>query len=282
MSEPADVPAELAVDVRTRRVAASLWRGEAVVERRELVAREEPLAIRVRLSGEVGDRDLALTMRTPGDDRELAVGFLYTEGIVSRREQIVGVVVADEHVRVELAAGVRLPAAAATRSFVMTSACGVCGRSSLEGLRAQPSGPLAPGRPQVAAAVIPGLPAALLRAQATFAATGGIHAAGLFGADGELRLLREDIGRHNAVDKLVGALFLAGELPAQDAVLLVSGRASFELVQKALMARIAVLAAVGAPSSLAVELAEDAGMSLLGFVREGRFTIYAGPERITG
>jgi len=175
-----------------------------------------------------------------------------------------------------------VPEAAPTRSFVMTSACGVCGRSSTEGLRAQPPGPLAPGRPALAAGLIPGLPAALLQAQATFAATGGIHAAGLFSAAGELRLVREDVGRHNAVDKLVGALLLQGELPAHDALLLVSGRASFELVQKALMAQIAVLAAVGAPSSLAVELAEEAGMSLLGFVREGRFTIYAGPERITG
>lgn len=278
MSEPVDVP----VDPRTRRVAASLRRGGEVIDRRELVALEEPLEIRVRVSGEVGERSLAMTMRTPGDDRELVAGFLYTEGVVARREQIVGVVVADDHVRVELAAGVKLPATVLARSFVMTSACGVCGRGSMAGLRAQLPGPLVPGRPGLAAAVIPRLPGALLRAQATFAATGGIHAAGLFGADGELRLLREDIGRHNAVDKVVGALLLAGELPALDAVLLVSGRASFELVQKALMAQIPVLAAVGAPSSLAVELAEDAGMSLLGFVREGRFTIYSGAERITG
>lgn len=277
-----EAPPELPVDPRTRRVAARLRRGDEVIDRRELLAIEEPLEIRVRLAGEAEERRLAMTMRTPGDDRELAAGFLFTEGVVSRREQIGAVVVGSDHVRVELAAGVVLPAAGPTRSFMMTSACGVCGRSSTEGLRAQPPGPLAAGRPTLAAAIVPGLPAALLRAQATFAATGGIHAAGLFTPAGELRLLREDVGRHNAVDKVVGALLLRGELPAEDAVLLVSGRASFELVQKALMAQIAVLAAVGAPSSLAVELAEEAGMSLLGFVREGRFTIYSGAERITG
>ncbi len=270
------------VDPRTRAVAARLWRGGEGSERQELLAVEEPLEIRVRLVGDVEDRRLSMTMRTPGDDAELAAGFLFTEGIVARRGQIVDVVCAEDHVRVDLAAGVRLPEAAPTRSFVMTSACGVCGRSSTQGLRAEPPGPLVAGRPKLGAATIPGLPAALLHAQATFAATGGIHAAGLFTAAGELRLLREDVGRHNAVDKVVGALLMADLLPALDAVLLVSGRASFELVQKALMAQIAVLAAVGAPSSLALELAQEAGMSLLGFVREGRFTIYSGAERITG
>jgi FdhD protein len=276
---PPGLPPEGPADPRTRRVAAQLRRGDEVIDRRELLAIEEPLEIRVRLAGEAQERRLAMTMRTPGDDRELAAGFLFTEGIVSRREHITAVVVGSDHVRVELAAGVQLPEGAATRSFMMTSACGVCGRSSTEGLRAEPPGPLAAG-PAIAAGMVAGLPAALLQAQATFAATGGIHAAGLFTAGGELRLLREDVGRHNAVDKVVGALLLRGELPAVDAVLLVSGRASFELVQKALMAQIAVLAAVGAPSSLAVELAQEAGMSLLGFVREGRFTIYSGAERI--
>lgn len=270
-------------DPRTHPVAAVLRRGDEVVARDELLAVEDPLEIRVCLADAPDDAQrLSMTMRTPGDDRELAAGFLYTEGIITRREQIAGIHCDVDHVRVDFAPGVRLPEAAPKRSFVMTSACGVCGRSSLDGLRAQPPGPLSPGRPELPAAVVPGLPAALLRAQATFASTGGIHAAGLFDARGELRLLREDVGRHNAVDKLVGALLLAGELPALDAVLLVSGRASFELVQKALMAQIPILAAVGAPSSLAVELAEEAGMTLLGFVREGRFTIYSGPSRVRG
>jgi FdhD protein len=268
---------------RIRSVTAVQHRGGQQLEREELLAVEDPLEIRVRLADDGGEeRALSMTMRTPGDDAELAVGFLCSEGIVQRPEQITDVVVTRSHVRVDLGPGVRLPERAPRRSFVMTSACGVCGRSSLEGLRAEPPGPLAPGRPSLAAAVVPGLPAQLLRAQTAFAATGGIHAAGLFDARGELSLLREDVGRHNAVDKLIGALLLAGRLPALDAVLLVSGRASFELVQKALMAQIPVLAAVGAPSSLAVELAAEAGMTLLGFVREGRFTVYSGGERIAG
>lgn len=266
---------------RIRPVAAVLYRGGEALEREDLLAVEDPLEIRVRLADgpDAGERTLSMTMRTPGDDLELAVGFLCTEGIVQRPDQIVDLVADRGHVRVDLAPGVRLPAAAPRRSFVMTSACGVCGRSSLEGLRAEPPGPLEPGRPTLTPAVIPGMPATLLRAQTAFAATGGIHAAGLFDARGELELLREDVGRHNAVDKVIGALLLAGRLPARDAVLLVSGRASFELVQKALMARIPVLAAVGAPSSLAAELAAEAGMTLLGFVREARFTVYSGRER---
>ncbi len=267
-------------DPRTRLASAVLHRGAEVIVREDHLAIEEPLEIRVHTDDGEGERRLSMTMRTPGDDEELAVGFLYTEGIVQRRAQILGVTREPGAVLVALAAGVRLPASQPQRSFVMTSACGVCGRSSTEGLRATPPGPLTANHPQLDPAIIPGLPAALLRAQATFAATGGIHAAGLFDARGELGLLREDVGRHNAVDKLVGALLLADKLPALDSVLLVSGRASFELVQKAIMAQIPVLAAVGAPSSLAVELAEEAGMTLLGFVREGRFTIYSGATRL--
>ena len=269
-------------DPRIRTVSAVVHRGGQVFARHERLAVEDPLEIRVVSDDDPEPRRLAVTMRTPGDDADLVAGFLYTEGLVTRREQIAGITCSEDHVRVDLAPGVRLPEAVPKRSFVMTSACGVCGRASLDGLRARPAGPLTPGRPQLPAAVIPSLPGALLRAQAAFAATGGIHAAGLFDTRGELRLLREDVGRHNAVDKLVGALLLAGLLPAQDAVLLVSGRASFELVQKAVMAQIPILAAVGAPSSLAVELAEEAGMTLLGFVREGRFTIYSERLRVVG
>lgn len=268
-------------DPRTRPAAAVLYRGDEVSARRDLLAVEDPLEIRVVTADDPEPRRLAMTMRTPGDDADLAAGFLFTEGIVRAREQIADITCSEDHVRVDLAAGVRLPTSVPKRSFVMTSACGVCGRESLDDLRARPPAPLTPGSPQLAAKVVPGLPAALLRAQATFAATGGIHAAGLFDLRGELRLLREDVGRHNAVDKLVGALLRAGQLPAIDAVLLVSARASFELVQKALMAQIAIFAAVGAPSSLAVDLAVEADMTLLGFVREGRFTVYSGGLRIS-
>ncbi|MEZ4453597.1 MAG: formate dehydrogenase accessory sulfurtransferase FdhD [Nannocystaceae bacterium] len=272
------------IDRRVRGVPAILRRGDQAIARDEQVAVEAPLEIRVRAitDGEVEERRLSMTMRTPGDDADLAAGFLLTEGIVRARQQIARITEAEDHVLVDLALGVGLPAAVPQRSFVMTSACGVCGRASTDGLRADPSAPLLPDRPRIAADRIPALPTALLQAQVSFAATGGIHAAGLFDAEGELLLLREDVGRHNAVDKVIGALLQAGLLPAVDGLLLVSARASFELVQKALMAQIPILAAVGAPSSLAVELAVEAGMTLLGFVREGRFTIYSGAARITG
>jgi FdhD protein len=220
-------------------------------------------------------------MRTPGEDRELAVGFLFTEGLLRDRAQVAGVTsVGDDQVVVELAPGVPPPEPRASRAFTTTSACGVCGRGSLEGLRATPPGPLVPGAPGLTEALVHALPAALRAAQATFAATGGLHAAGLFDAAGALLLAREDVGRHNAVDKVIGARFLTGALPAATTILAVSGRASFELVQKALMAQIPVLAAVGAPSSLAVSLAAEAGMTLLGFVRDDRFNVYSGPERL--
>ena len=167
----------------------------------------------------------------------------------------------------------------AARPFAVTSACGVCGKGQLEELRATPAARPGPG-PHLHPELIHRLPAALRAGQATFDATGGLHAAGLFDAGGERLLVREDVGRHNAVDKLIGARFLAGQLPASDTVLVVSGRASFELVQKALMAQIPVLAAVGAPSTLAVSLAAEGGMTLLGFVRDQRFNIYCGRERV--
>jgi FdhD protein len=245
---------------------------------RDLLAVEAPLEIRVRTGAE--EQSLSITMRTPGEDPELAVGFLFTEGLLRGRSEVAAVSVpGPEEVVVELAAGVSLPETRPTRSFTMTSACGLCGRGSLDGLRATPAGPPGPG-PRLGDELVHGLPAALRQAQATFATTGGLHAAGLFDAGGALLLAREDVGRHNAVDKVVGARLLAGALPAHDTILVVSGRASFELVQKALMAQIPVLAAVGAPSSLAVSLAAEAGMTLLGFVRDRRFNVYSGPERL--
>jgi FdhD protein len=244
---------------------------------RDQLAVEAPLEIRVATAD--GEQNVSITMRTPGEDDELAVGFLFTEGLLRGRSDVAGVGLPSPEVAVvALAPGVTLPETRPTRSFTMTSACGVCGRGSLEGLRATPAGPLGAG-PRLTDDMVHALPAALRVAQATFASTGGLHAAGLFDAQGVLQLAREDVGRHNAVDKVVGARLLAGALPARDTILVVSGRASFELVQKALMAQIPVLAAVGAPSSLAVSLAAEAGMTLLGFVRDQRFNVYSGPER---
>jgi FdhD protein len=240
------------------------------------VAVEAPLEIRVRAGG--GEQSLTLTMRTPGEDGELAVGFLHGEGLIHARADVTATSGAgDDVVIVELAAHVPAPQPRRQRAFTTTSACGVCGRSDLEGLT--PAAPLRPG-PTLAAALVHGLPGALRAAQATFSTTGGLHAAGLFDPGGRLLVAREDVGRHNAVDKVVGARLLAGGLPAVDTVLMVSGRASYELVQKALMAQIPVLAAVGAPSSLAVSLAAEAGMTLLGFVRDERFIVYSGPDRL--
>jgi len=251
-------------------------RGRALASAEDRLAVEAPLEIRLRADGE--ERSLSITMRTPGEDRELAVGFLFTEGLVRDRAEVGEITEGEDTVTIEL---VGRPLPARDRSFAITSACGVCGKDSLASLRAIPAGPPGPG-PALDPEVIHRLPLTLRSAQATFDTTGGLHAAGLFDARGERLLVREDVGRHNAVDKLIGARFLAGALPALDQILVVSGRASFELVQKALMARIPVLAAVGAPSSLAVTLAEEGGMTLLGFVRDQRFNVYCGHGRLDG
>jgi FdhD protein len=243
---------------------------------RDQLAVEAPLEIRVRAAG--AEQSLSLTMRTPGEDGELAVGFLHGEGLLHGPAEVARVSSdAGDVTVVELAPGVAAPEPRRQRAFTTTSACGVCGRSDLEGL--SPPAPLGPG-PRLTAALVHRLPPLLRAAQATFSATGGLHAAALFDDQGRLLLAREDVGRHNAVDKVVGALLLAGALPARDSILMVSGRASYELVQKALMAQIPVLAAVGAPSSLAVSLATEAGMTLLGFVRDERFNVYSGAQRL--
>jgi FdhD protein len=227
-------------------------------------------------------------MRTPGADNELAAGFLFTEGIVHGRKQIVNVRHCgpgspDKHLNntvvVELADGVDLDLKPLERNFYTTSSCGVCGKSSIEALRTG-AAPLDAGELTISAEILKRLPAILRDSQAVFDQTGGLHASALFDHEGELDIVREDVGRHNALDKVIGAKFLHGQLPLSDRILLVSGRASFELVQKALMAGIPVLAAVGAPSSLAVELAEEFGMTLVGFVRDGTFNIYTGAKRI--
>ena len=254
------------------------------------LAVEEPLLIEL-----VHDRDggrvtesVSVTMRTPGHDVELALGFLYTEGILAAADEVV-VPRAEpptaagardcNTVRVEARPGVPIDVRRLERHFYTASSCGVCGKTSLEALQAGRAITIPPG-PVVSAATVHALPDALRAAQPVFDRTGGLHAAALFDTSGALVCLREDVGRHNALDKLVGAQLRAGALPLGDHILLFSGRASFELVQKSLMAGVPIMAAVGAPSSLAVDTARAYGATLLGFVRGGRFNVYAGPERI--
>ncbi|HZO97922.1 MAG TPA: formate dehydrogenase accessory sulfurtransferase FdhD [Gaiellaceae bacterium] len=234
----------------------------------DVVAVEEPLEIRV--AGE----PLAVTMRTPGHDEELALGFCVSEGIPATAAAAPADLAANT---VEVEAGA-FDRARVQRSFYTSSSCGVCGKGALEAVAAGAA--RVAGRLIVPAAVVAGLPARLGAAQATFAATGGLHATGLFDASGALLCLREDVGRHNAMDKVVGWAFREGLLPLAEALLCVSGRLSFELVQKAAVAGCPLLAGVGAPSSLAVELARDRGLTLCGFVRDGRLNVYSEPWRV--
>lgn len=242
----------------------------------DTLAVEEPLEIRV------DGRAVSITMRTPGHDRELAVGFLVGEGILTDPGDLAEVrQVAENVVDVAVHPGVAVHLARLERNFYTTSSCGVCGKTSLAAVRATGWQPAPTAAPVVTAATLHALPDRLRAAQAAFATTGGLHGCGLFSPSGELLAVREDVGRHNALDKLIGDATLRGLLPLHTAILLLSGRASFELIQKAAVAGIAVVAAVGAPSSLAVELAREAGITLVGFVRGGRFNIYHGGQRVT-
>ena len=237
---------------------------------RDVVAVEEPLEIRV------GGEPLAVTMRTPGHDEELALGFCLSEGIPATRAALPADLTANT-VEVEAAGFDR---SRVQRSFYTSSSCGVCGKGALEAVAVE--APRVESRLSVPAALVTELPERLRAAQPAFAATGGLHATGLFDARGELLCLREDVGRHNALDKVVGWAFLAGRLPLAESLLCVSGRLSFELVQKAAVAGCPLMVAVGAPSSLAVELARDRGLTLCGFVRGGRVNVYTEPWRVQG
>ena len=237
-------------------------------EGEETLAVEEPLEIRI------GGEPVAITMRTPGHDEELALGFCFTEGLTPLAARVPDDLAANT-VDVE-ATG--FDPERLRRHFYTSSSCGVCGKGAIEAVRVD--APRVESELRVAEAVVASLPERLLEAQRAFAATGGLHATGLFSEEGELQCVREDVGRHNALDKVVGWAFREGMLPLADRVLCVSGRLSFELVQKASVAGCPLMVAVGAPSSLAVELAQDRGVTLCGFVRDGRATVYTEPWRI--
>ena len=265
---------------RTDRRRVLRVRGDDAGTRPDTLAVEEPLEIRV------GGERFTLTMRTPGDDFELAAGHLVSEGTVARAEDVRGIRYCDDGrpdrtynvLDVTLAPGV-VPPENRRHSYV-SSACGVCGKDSLDAVRTTARWDLADDPLRIPSGLLAALPGRLREGQAVFERTGGLHAAGLFGADGELLCVREDVGRHNAVDKVVGWALGQDRLPLRGTVLQVSGRASFELVQKAWLAGIPVLSAVSAPSTLAVDLAAEAGMTLAGFVRGTSMNVYAGADRV--
>lgn len=283
------------------RTRLSVLRVESVGSRpvNEVLAMEEPLEIQLGYGGGSSRqvKPISVTMRTPGNDDELALGFLLSEGVVRDIEDINCTISADgmthsdklgarrqtwttpNAVRVELSENVQPSISTLQRNFYTTSSCGVCGKGSLLALRAA-CPPRFENQFKIKAGVLYELHARLRAAQNIFQQTGGIHSAALFDAEGNLQLIREDVGRHNAVDKLVGASMFADELPLRSRLLLLSGRASFELMQKALMAGIPMVAAVGAPSSLAVSIARDFDITLVGFLREDHFNIYHGAERL--
>ena len=286
----ADAASPTSAEQRVVEVAVQRIAGITRSRERDLLAVEEPLEIRLEYGARRArtQRSVTVTMRTPGCDVELAAGFLFAEGLVRRRADIeraescglpAGPLGLRNRVRVELAPDVTVDAKLLERNFLTTSSCGLCGKASIEALPAWTRTRLPEGF-VVPASSIHDLPERVRMVQTVFDRTGGLHAAALFDGAGDLLDVREDVGRHNAVDKLIGAQWLAGAVPLSERLLFVSGRAGYELVQKALAARIPMLAAVGAPSSLAADLARVANMTLLGFVRDGRFNIYSGAQRI--
>ena len=267
------------------------YRDGAWADCADAVAVEEPLEMRVEAEGDGGREvsPVSITMRTPGADFELAAGFLFGEGILAGRADIAGIEYDRELVSeageentvvVRLRGGMRVDLEGQRRNFAVTSACGVCGKASLASLAMDGCEPIR-SEVRMSAAVLMSLPSVLRERQRGFESTGGVHAAGLFTAEGELLAVGEDVGRHNAFDKLVGGQLLGGTIERMGgSVALLSGRASYELLQKALRARVPVVAAVGAPSSLAMEIAQNFGITLVGFLKQGSFNVYSGGERI--
>jgi FdhD protein len=250
------------------------------------LAVEEPLEIQLSWQEATSYRagavqkNISVTMRTPGHDAELAAGFLFTEGIIQHIDQIEHIQPQQNSVLVTLAPGVVPKLQQAERNFYTTSSCGVCGKTGIEAIKTVPTYTQQNAAMVVPAALFYGLQQTLQQQQVVFESTGGLHAAALFDVTGQCTLLREDVGRHNAVDKVIGAALQHRQLPLYEHILLLSGRAGFELIQKALMAGIRVIAAVGAPSSLAVQLATEHNITLIGFLRSDRFNVYSGAERI--
>jgi len=286
MAQPATKAKGKNFETKIQRIAANNITRNAF----DLLAVEEPLEIRLGFSenGKSTHKAVSITMRTPESDAELAAGFLFTEGILESKKQIKAIKHCGKFpnnqntIRVDLAENVAIDFKRLTRNFYTTSSCGVCGKTSLEALTvAGAKEVLQTDLQTVSAEIIHALPETLRRNQTVFDETGGLHAAALFDFAGNLIDLKEDVGRHNAVDKLIGKQFLSDNLPLIEKILFLSGRASFELVQKAVMAQIPIICAVGAPSSLAVEAAREFNLTLLGFVRENRFNIYSGNERIS-
>ena len=266
------------IDVETQKVTGSMSSSFM-----DLLSVEEPLEIHITadIDGKRRTEPIAVTMRTPGDDRELAAGFLFTEGIITGCGDIVEISIERcNRVRAILREGVKVNLDVLERHSFVASSCGVCGKKSIAAVRVRSNHVSIHAEPLLAADIIHKLPEKLRAAQSSFASTGGIHAAGLFDKTGQLLSIREDVGRHNALDKLIGSELLKGSLPLSQQIVMVSGRASFELVQKAAHAGVGILAAVSAPSSLAVQLAQECGITLLGFVRDNRFNVYVGNHRV--
>lgn len=256
----------------------------------DVIAVEEPLEINLRYGSATNrkQQNLAVTMRTPGSDEALALGFLFSEGLISQMSdmmQITRLPQKKQHyeentILVELAHSVPVDFERLSRHFYTSSSCGVCGKTSIEMVQSTIYHFSRPGYPKVGKAVLYSLPETLRKAQSVFDSTGSIHAAGLFSSTGELLFLKEDVGRHNALDKLLGTALLRGLIPLKEHILLLSGRISFELVQKALMAGVPIIAAVGAPSTLAISMADTYGASLIGFLKKNKFNVYCGKDRI--
>ncbi|MBS1752963.1 MAG: formate dehydrogenase accessory sulfurtransferase FdhD [Ferruginibacter sp.] len=259
--------------------------GNSCTNENDLLAKEEPLEIKLEYSTATGrmQKNIAITMRTPGNDEDLAAGFLFTEGVIKNKADIESIKQSsadDNSLLVILKEDIKPQIANAVRNFYSTSSCGICGKASIEAIQMVSAYATIKNNFSITTDLIYNLPSKVKKQQSVFEDTGGIHAAALFNNNGDILLLKEDVGRHNALDKAIGHFFLADKLPLNNCILFLSGRAGFELLQKAAMAGIKMIVAIGAPSSLAVELAQENDITLIGFLRGNRFNIYSGKQRV--